>query len=116
VALLRELHAAGHELYFLSNMPAPYADHLQSSNDFMAASSTVSSAGAWATTSPSRPSLKLAAKRFGAATPHDLLFLDDHLPNIAGGAGPWAGRRCSSPTRRRRARCCMSGRWWAERR
>lgn len=28
VDLMRELKAQGHRLYFLSNMPAPYADHL----------------------------------------------------------------------------------------
>ena len=27
VVLIRELRAAGHELHYLSNMPAPYADH-----------------------------------------------------------------------------------------
>ena len=34
--LIHELKAAGHRLYFLSNMPAPYAEHLQSVNRFFA--------------------------------------------------------------------------------
>lgn len=35
VALLRRLHVAGHALYFLSNMPAPYARHLQANHEFL---------------------------------------------------------------------------------
>ncbi len=35
VALLRRLHAAGHGLYFLSNMPESYAQHLEASHDFL---------------------------------------------------------------------------------
>lgn len=35
VALLRELHAAGRPLYFLSNMPEPYAQHLEATHDFL---------------------------------------------------------------------------------
>jgi putative hydrolase of the HAD superfamily len=31
---------------------------------------------------PERAIFEVAAKRFGAATPHDLLFLDDHAPNV----------------------------------
>ncbi len=34
VALLRRLHARGRELYFLSNMPEPYARHLEATHDF----------------------------------------------------------------------------------
>jgi 2-haloacid dehalogenase/putative hydrolase of the HAD superfamily len=36
VDLIHDLKAAGHRLYFLSNMPAPYADHLQTVNPFFA--------------------------------------------------------------------------------
>ena len=35
VALLRRLDAAGHCLYFLSNMPESYAQHLEASHDFL---------------------------------------------------------------------------------
>lgn len=35
VALLHRLHAAGHPLYYLSNMPEPYAQHLQANHDFL---------------------------------------------------------------------------------
>jgi putative hydrolase of the HAD superfamily len=113
VALLRELHAAGHELYFLSNMPAPYADHLQSSNDFMSCFKDGVFSGRVGHNKPEQAIFELAAQALWRATPHDLLFLDDHLPNMHA-AQAWGGRRCSSPTRRRRGRCCMSGRWSAE--
>ncbi len=36
VDLLHELKAQGHRLYFLSNMPAGYAEHLVRENDFFA--------------------------------------------------------------------------------
>jgi putative hydrolase of the HAD superfamily len=35
VALLRDLHATGRPLYFLSNMPEPYAQHLEATHDFL---------------------------------------------------------------------------------
>ena len=35
VALLHRLHDAGHALYYLSNMPAAYADHLEANHDFI---------------------------------------------------------------------------------
>lgn len=34
VALMRELKEAGHRLFYLSNMPAPYAEHLEANHDF----------------------------------------------------------------------------------
>lgn len=35
VALLHRLRAAGHGLYYLSNMPESYAQHLQANHDFL---------------------------------------------------------------------------------
>jgi putative hydrolase of the HAD superfamily len=81
VALVRRLHAAGHALYFLSNMPAPYADHLQASNDFMGCFTDGVFSGRVGHNKPEPAIFTLAAERFGAA-PKDLLFIDDHLPNI----------------------------------
>lgn len=34
VALMRELREAGHRLFYLSNMPAPYAEYLEASHGF----------------------------------------------------------------------------------
>jgi putative hydrolase of the HAD superfamily len=89
VALLRRLHAAGHTLYFLSNMPAPYADHLQAHNDFMACFTDGVFSGRVHHNKPERAIFDLAAARFGGA-PGELLFLDDHLPNVeAAHAAGW---------------------------
>jgi len=35
VDLLKQLHANGRPLYFLSNMPEPYAQHLEATHDFL---------------------------------------------------------------------------------
>ena len=81
VALLRRLHAAGHPLFYLSNMPAPYADHLQAAHDFMALFGDGVFSARVHHNKPERAIFEVAAQRFGRA-PGDLLFIDDHEPNI----------------------------------
>ena len=101
VALLRELHAAGHTLFYLSNMPAPYADHLRSSNDFMACFRDGVFSGHVGHNKPEAAIFELAAKRFGVA-PRELLFMDDHLPNIdAAHALGWQAFQFSSAAQAR---------------
>lgn len=85
VALIRRLHAAGHTLFYLSNMPAPYATHLESSNDFFECFSDGVFSGRVQLIKPEPAIFALAAQRFDVA-PQDLVFLDDHLPNV------WAAR------------------------
>ena len=91
VALMRRLKDAGHRLFYLSNMPAPYADHLERSHDFFG----------WfddgvfsARVQLIKPQLEIfheAARRFGAA-PGELLFIDDVVHNIeAARALGWQG-------------------------
>lgn len=82
VALLRQLHAAGHPLFFLSNMPAPYADHLQATHDFMALFGDGVFSGRVHHNKPERAIFELASARFNRA-PGELVFIDDHEPNIA---------------------------------
>ena len=81
VALLRRLHAAGHWLYFLSNMPAPYADFLQTTHDFMALFRDGVFSGRVHHNKPEAAIFELAAARFGAE-PASLFFIDDHAPNV----------------------------------
>jgi putative hydrolase of the HAD superfamily len=81
VSLLRRLHAAGRELFFLSNMPAPYADHLQAHHDFMGCFLDGVFSAHVHHNKPEPAIFRLAAKRFGAA-PQELLFMDDQLPNV----------------------------------
>jgi putative hydrolase of the HAD superfamily len=91
VALLRRLHAAGRALYFLSNMPAPYADHLQAAHDFMGLFTDGVFSGRVHHNKPEPAIFELAAARFGG-TPASLFFIDDHAPNVqAAQALGWQG-------------------------
>jgi putative hydrolase of the HAD superfamily len=81
VALLRRLHAAGRALYFLSNMPAPYADHLQALYPFVGWFGDGVFSARVRLIKPEAAIFELAAQRF-AASPAELLFFDDHAPNV----------------------------------
>jgi HAD superfamily hydrolase (TIGR01509 family) len=62
-------------------MPAPYADHLQARHDFVGwFRDGVFSARVHAN-KPEAAIFEIAAARFGAA-PGELVFIDDHLPNV----------------------------------
>ena len=81
VALLHRLGDAGHELYYLSNMPAPYADILESGNTFFSRFRDGVFSGRVHHNKPEAGIFKLAAERFGSA-PQDLVFLDDTAANV----------------------------------
>jgi len=82
VALLDRLRASGLPLYFLSNMPAPYAEHLEREHHFVGWFHGGVFSGRERLSKPDPAIFALAAQRFGAA-PEELVFFDDHLPNIA---------------------------------
>jgi len=82
VALLHRLHDAGHTLYYLSNMPAPYADILESGNAFFACFTAGVFSARVHLIKPEQAIFELAAAHFGQR-PQDLLFLDDLAPNVA---------------------------------
>lgn len=89
VALLRRLHAAGRRLFYLSNMPEPYAGFLESRHDFLGCfeSGVISARVGWI--KPEAEIFALAAARFGVA-PASLLFLDDVAGNVqAARAAGW---------------------------
>lgn len=89
VALVRALHAAGVRLHYLSNMPAPYADHLERSHAVMRCFDGGVFSARVGLVKPEPAIFALAARQFGAA-PGELLFLDDHLPNVqAAQAAGW---------------------------
>jgi putative hydrolase of the HAD superfamily len=81
VALLRRLQATGHRLYYLSNMPVPYADHLERENDFFAAFSDGIFSGRVGLVKPHAAIFELAEQRFGLQ-PADTVFIDDHAGNV----------------------------------
>ncbi len=81
VALMQALKAAGHRLFFLSNMPAPYALHLEQSHAFMAWFEDGVFSSRVHTGKPGRKIFDLALAQFGIAAA-DALFIDDHPANI----------------------------------
>lgn len=89
VALLRRLHGAGRRLFYLSNMPEPYARHLESTHDFLGCfeAGVISARVGWI--KPEAPIFELATARFGEV-PASLLFLDDVAANVqAARAAGW---------------------------
>ncbi len=89
VALLGRLRAAGAPLYYLSNMPAPYADHLEAEHDFVGWFRDGVFSSRVKAIKPEPGIFALAAARFDARA-EDLLFFDDHLPNVlAARAAGW---------------------------
>jgi putative hydrolase of the HAD superfamily len=82
VALLERLRGSGLPLYFLSNMPAPYADYLEREHHFLGWFDHGLFSERERLSKPDPAIFSLAAERFGAA-PDELVFFDDHLPNIS---------------------------------
>ena len=86
IDLIREVGAAGHRLLYLSNMPAPYADHLERTHAFLAAFDDGVFSSRVREVKPEAAIFERALSRFGA-TAADCLFLDDHLPNVEAARG-----------------------------
>lgn len=81
VEWIRRLHAQGRPLHFLSNMPEPFAAHFERTHDVMALFESGIFSARVQLLKPEPEIYAHAAQVFGRA-PADLLFLDDHLPNI----------------------------------
>ncbi|MEK8045418.1 HAD family hydrolase [Ideonella margarita] len=81
VALMQVLKAAGHRLFYLSNMPAPYAEHLERTHAFMAWFERGVFSSRVRTGKPGRRIYELALADFGIPAA-DALFIDDHPVNI----------------------------------
>ena len=97
VALLQALHGAGRRLHFLSNMPAGIASELESRNGFFRCFESGIFSARVQLIKPAPAIYRLAAARFDAA-PADLLFIDDHPPNVAAAqALGWDGFVFQSP-------------------
>ena len=82
VALLQRLRQPGRPMFYLSNMPAPYADHLEQQHPFVRQFDAGVFSGRVQLIKPEPAIFALAAQRFGVP-PAQLLFLDDHGPNVA---------------------------------
>jgi epoxide hydrolase-like predicted phosphatase len=81
VALMRRLRQAGHRLYYLSNMPAPFAEHLRRTHDFMAWFDDGVFSSAEHIGKPDPAIFELALKRFDI-TAAESVFIDDFQPNV----------------------------------
>lgn len=89
VSLLAALRDAGQAQVFLSNMPAPYAEHLENTHDFVGWFDDGLFSGRVQLIKPEPAIFALAAERFGVP-PAELLFFDDHRPNVlAARAAGW---------------------------
>ena len=110
VALLQQLHAAGHPLFFLSNMPAPYADHLERTHGFLQRFSDGVFSARVRLIKPERAIYDLAAQRFGLPA-GALLFFDDVVANVA--AAQQAGWQAAHFTDAAAARALLQARGFA---
>lgn len=103
VALVEQLHDAGHRLFFLSNMPAPYADHLEAHNPFLRLFEDGVFSARVGHNKPEPGIYDTAALQFGVEAGR-LLFLDDHLPNVmAARQQGWQALHFTSPAEARLA-------------
>ncbi len=82
VDLLQRLRRPGRPLFFLSNMPAPYADYLDRHHPVAQWFGDGVYSGRVQLIKPEPAMFALAASRFGVA-PADLVFFDDVAGNVA---------------------------------
>jgi putative hydrolase of the HAD superfamily len=89
VALLERLHAAGRPLYFISNMPAPYAAYLERQHEFLQRFRRGVFSARVRMIKPDAEIFEHARTDFGIDPAHSV-FIDDHAPNIvAARAAGW---------------------------
>lgn len=104
VAVFRAVKAAGHRTVFLSNMPRPYARHLERHNSFIAEFDDGIYSGRVGLVKPWPAIFELASHRFGLGPGDDVLFIDDHAGNVeAGRTQGWQGLRFENAVQVRHA-------------
>lgn len=81
VALIERLRAAGHRLALLSNMPRPYADHLEATHECIGWFEQRAWSGRLGLMKPDRAIFEHVAQAL-AIDPPEALFIDDHLGNV----------------------------------
>lgn len=89
VQMLERLRRAGKPMFYLSNMPAPYADHLERSHGFVQAFDDGVFSARVKLIKPEPAIFALSQQQFGVP-PEALVFLDDNAHNIdAARAAGW---------------------------
>lgn len=97
VALLARLRERGRTLRFLSNMPEPYARHLEATHDFLAHFHDGVFSARVGMIKPERAIFEHARERFGLE-PAQMLFIDDHPANVtAAREAGWQALHFQSP-------------------
>jgi putative hydrolase of the HAD superfamily len=81
VALIERVRAAGHRLALLSNMPAPYAQHLEAAHACFAPFEQRAWSGRLGLAKPERAIFD-HLQRALSADGDELLFIDDHAVNV----------------------------------
>jgi putative hydrolase of the HAD superfamily len=81
VDLIRDLRASGHKLFYLSNMPASYADELEQRHAFLNWFESGVFSARVQQIKPNADIFNTATARFGVAGA-DTVFIDDVLHNI----------------------------------
>ena len=97
VRLLERLHRAGRSLYFLSNMPAPYARYLEATHDFLGLFRGGVFSADVRLIKP-EPAIFAHAADMLELDVANTLFVDDLLPNVkAARAAGWSALHFQSP-------------------
>ena len=81
LALMQKVKQAGHRLFFLSNMPAPYADHLERCHAFLEWFDGGVFSSRAKMVKPDAAIFRHALQQFKADA-RDSVFLDDHPLNV----------------------------------
>jgi putative hydrolase of the HAD superfamily len=81
VALIERVRAAGHRLALLSNMPRPYADHLESEHACFGWFEHRAWSGRLGVMKPGRAIFDQVRATLGV-DPREALFVDDHAGNV----------------------------------
>jgi putative hydrolase of the HAD superfamily len=87
VALIERVRAAGHSLALLSNMPAPYADHLEAQHDCFGWFEHRAWSGRIGLAKPERGIFEHLQAALEIDDPSHALFIDDHLGNVDAARG-----------------------------
>lgn len=97
VDLLHRLHGRGHALYFLSNMPEPYAQHLEATHDFLRLFRRGVFSARVKMVKPEPAIFAHAACAFDIEPAHSL-FIDDMAQNVAAArAAGWQAMLFENP-------------------
>ncbi len=82
VALIESVRAAGHRLGLLSNMPRPYADHLEATHHCFSHFEHLTWSGRVGHIKPQREIFDHVQNAMGICDASQLVFIDDHPGNI----------------------------------